>query len=120
MNLRYYITSRSSNHVSPDSLLQIAGVTQALLCIVTEERPTLRREVNGSSPPPSAIEFGLLQVARALANLCRVIQLQRHVLIHKYLWNTYAVLALSQDPADQEVATNFYLYISENGSEACS
>jgi len=76
---------------------EIAGVTQALLCIVTEERPTLRREV-----------------ARALANLCRVIQLQRHVLIHKYLWNTYAVLALSQDPADQEVATNFYLYISEN------
>ena len=57
-----------------------------------------------------------LQVARALANLCRVMTNQRSILIHKYLWSTYAILGLSTDPIEQEVATNFYLYVSENGT----
>lgn len=81
--------------------IQFAGVAAVLLRTTSDESEALRREL-----------------ARGLANLCVVLDNQRNILIHKYLWNTYAVLAMSTLPADQEVATTFYLYISENESLA--
>jgi len=76
---------------------ELQGITKTLLNCETDNCPKLRSEV-----------------ARGLANLCRVMTNQRAILLHQYLWSTYAVLGLSTDPMDQEVATNFYLYVSEN------
>lgn len=42
-------------------------------------------------------------------------QNQRNILIYRYLWNTYAVLGMSTGEEDQTVASDFYLYVSENG-----